>query len=234
MTEKIFCPASLAVAAALQPAWCAPPLATDDASTLPPGACQFEIEQRQFHSRVERDMVPVCNVWFDMEIGIGHQRVAPTAAPRADSIVFQFKKVLVPADVSGWSFGLAAATIRATGGESGTRQHYLNALATRQFENTAMHLNLGVVADKEADAGTRKHRLSWGIAVEQDTSDRWTLVGEVFGQLGLPETIQLGLRWWAVPKLMQFTTSLGAQRGAGRDGRWVSFGVRFETGGSIF
>ena len=95
-------------------------------------------------------------------------------------------------------------------------------------------MNLGVVADKEADAEVRRNRLSWAIAAEHEANDRSTIVGEVFGQRGVPATAQLGMRWWAVPKHVQFTTSLGAQRGAGRDGRWLSFGVRFETGDSIF
>jgi hypothetical protein len=207
---------------------------TDDAATLAPGACQFEIEQRQFRQRVERDLVPVCNLWFDTEFGIGHQRVMPDARPRADSIVYQFKKVLVPASAGGWALGVAAATVRASGGESGIRQNIVNALASRQFGATALHLNIGNVSDHEAAPGARKNRLSWNLGAEHEVATRWTIVGEVFGQRGLAETMQLGLRWWAVPRHVQFTTSLGIQRGEGRDGRWLSFGVRFETGDSIF
>lgn len=44
----------------------------------------------------------------------------------------------------------------------------------------------------------------------------------------------MGLRWWAVPNYVQFTASIGSQRGLGREGRWMSFGVRFETAHSIY
>lgn len=235
-TTRVFSTHAIAVVAlaAMTSASSAPPIATDDASTLSPGMCQLETEQRRFRNRVEQDIVPACNLWFDAEIGIGHQRVAPDAAPRAESVVYQFKKVLVPAEANEWAFGIAAATVRASGGESGTRQNVVNALASRQFGETALHLNFGNVSDREAAPGTRRNRLSWGIAVETEASARWTLVGEALGQRGLPVAAQVGLRWWVVPKYVQFTTSLGAQRGEGRDGCWVSFGVRFEAGDAFF
>lgn len=97
-----------------------------------------------------------------------------------------------------------------------------------------MHLNLGNVSDREAAPGTRRNRFSWGIAAETEASGRWTIVGELYGQRGLPETAQVGLRWWAVPKYVQFITSVGAQRGQGRDGRWLGLGIRFETAEAIF
>lgn len=212
----------------------APPLTTDDASTLSPGMCQLEAETRRFRHRDETDIVPACNFLFDAEIGIGKLRVSPDAGPRADSVVFQFKKVFSPKDAPDWSFGIGAATIRATGDQSGTRQNLINALVSRQIGDTMLHLNLGNVTDHEATPGTRRSRLFWGLAAERDVSERWTVLGEMYGQKGLPETAQAGLRWWAVPKYVQLTSSAGAQRGQGREGRWVSFGVRLETGDSLF
>ena len=233
-TTKVLLITTVSLVAAASPAWSAPPLTTDDAGTLAPGTCQLEIEQRRFGSRVERDIVPVCNIWFDAEFGIGHQRVAPVAAPRADSIVYQFKKVFLAGDVSDWAFAAAAATVRAMGNASGTRQNFVNAIASRQIGDNTLHFNIGVLSDRETPPGMRRNRLTWAIAAENDTIERWTFVGEVFGQRAMPATAQIGLRWWALPKYVQFTTSLGAQRGAGRDGRWLSFGVRFETGDAIF
>ena len=217
-------------------AWCAPPLTTDDASTLSPGMCQFEIEQRQFRNRLERDIVPTCNFVFDAEVGVGHLHVGPKEGARADSVVYQFKKVFIPASENGWAFGINGATVHSvnTGEQSGTRQHYLSALFSRQFGGSVLHANLGGVADPGAVPGTRRNRMTWGFAAEHEATPRWTLLGEVYGQHGQPETAQVGLRWWALPKYIQFTSSVAAQRGAGRDGRWVSFGIRFETGDSIF
>ena len=63
---------------------------------------------------------------------------------------------------------------------------------------------------------------------------RWTAFAEASGQKGLPEAVQVGLRGWALPNIMQFTTSIGALREMGQDGRWLSVGVRFETAVSIF
>ncbi len=97
-----------------------------------------------------------------------------------------------------------------------------------------MHLNAGWIHDREAGNEVRRDCFTWAAAIESDVSARWTVVAEAFGQQGLPEAAQMGLRWWAVPRQVQFTTSVGALRGQGQDGRWISFGVRFETAGSIF
>lgn len=224
------------LATATTSVWCAPPLATDDASTLLPGMCQFEIEQRRFRTRVERDIVPVCNFWLDTEMGIGHQRVEANDAPGADSVVIQFKKIFALTEQGEWAVGIGAATVRAVNSvaQSGVRQNYVNALITRQVDATALHANLGIVLDREAEPGMRRNRLTWAVATEHEASSRWTLVAEVFGQRGVPETVQLGMRWWAIPKYVQFTTSLGVQRAQGRDGRWFSIGIRFETGDPVF
>ena len=117
--------------------------------------------------------------------------------------------------------------------QSGARQHYFNVLLSRQLGATALHVNLGAIVDREADPGMRRNRLTWALAAEHEATPRWILVAEVIGHRGQPETAQLGMRWWALPKYIQFMTSLGSQRGMGRDGRWMSFGIRFETGESV-
>lgn len=180
--------------------------------------------------------MPTCNFLFDAEIGVGHLHVAPKDGPRADSVVYQFKKVFAPADANEWAIGINGATVRAvnTREQSGTQQHYLNVLLSWQFGATLLHANIGGVADRQAVPGTRRNRLTCALAAEHEATPRWTLLGEVFGQRGKPETAQIGLRWWAIPKYIQLTSSLGSLRGAGRDGRWVSFGIRFETCDSIF
>jgi hypothetical protein len=212
----------------------APPLATEDASTLGAGECQFETEHRQFRHRLEQDIGPACDLFFNIEFGISYQRVAPKEGSRADSIAWQFKKVLAASADADWAFGIAAATVQARGGESGTRQNLVNALASRKMGNTHLHLNAGIVSDRKSEPGARKSRLSWAIAAEHEATDRWTVVAEAFGQRGIAATAQIGARWWPVPKHVQFTTSFGAQRWEGRGGRWASVGVRFETGKSIF
>ena len=211
--------------------WCAPLLATDDATTLLPGMCQLELEQRRFGNRVERDVVPVCNLWFDTEMGIGHQRVAPAAAARADSVVVQMKKVFALDAAGDWSVGVGAASVRAVNSpeQSGIRQNYLTAVMTRQVGATALHANLGLVFDREADVDMRRTRPTWAIAVEHESTTRWTVVAELFGQRGVPNSAQFGLRWWTIPKYVQLTTSLGTQRSMGSDGRWISIGIRFES-----
>ena len=214
-----------------------PPLTTDDASTLDPGACQVETERRRFNRRTELDIVPACNFFGDTELSIGKLRVVAEGAPRIDSVMYSIKKVLIAGGEAGWSAGFNAAIIRAAGKASGTRQNLLTAIFTRPLDangDTMMHVNVGWVNDREAASGTRRNRGAWGAAVESNVSARWTVVAEAFGQQGQPQAAQLGLRWWAVPKYLQLTTSVGAQRGLGREGRWMSLGVHLETAGSLY
>ena len=215
----------------------APPITTDDASTLDPGACQFEVERRRFKSQAELDVVAACNLIGNTEFAIGKLRVTADGDPRADSVVVSIKRVLHAGTDGGWSAGFNAASVRATGNASGTRQNLVTAIFSRPIDatgDTLLHINGGWVNDREADADTRRNRFAWAAAVESNVSSRWTVVGEVFGQQSQPASAQVGLRWWAVPNHVQFTTSVGGQRGMGRDGRWISLGIRFESGGPLF
>jgi hypothetical protein len=234
VTRLCFAAASIGFSFA---ALASPPLNTDDAGTLDPGNCQFEIERRRFNRLTELDIVPTCNLFADMELAIGGLRANADGEARVDGVMFSIKKVLMAGGDSGWSAGFNASTIRASGNSFSTRQNQVTALFTRPLDadtNTAVHLNAGWIHDREAGNEARRDRFTWAVAVESDVSARWTVVAEVFGQQGLPEAAQVGLRWWAVPGHVQFTTSIGTLRGLGQDGRWTSFGVRFETARSIF
>ncbi len=211
-----------------------PPLLTDDAATLAPGECQLETEYRRFDRRNEFDIMPACNFIGDAELAVGTSSIRAKEGPHANRVTAGLKKVLIAGEGSAWSAGVSAATILATGKTSHPPQHAMTALFTRTIDVGTLHLNAGWASDRAADAGARKHRSTWGVAIERDVTSRWTLVGEAFGQRGLPETAQLGVRWWMVPKAVQLTASMATQRGLGREGRWASFGVRFESGGPLF
>lgn len=90
---------------------------------------------------------------------------------------------------------------------------------SRQVGTTTLHANLGVVFDREADADMRRTRQTWTIAVEHEARSRWTVVAELFGQRGVRQSAQFGFRWWAIPKHVQLTMSLGTQRSMGSAGR---------------
>lgn len=98
----------------------------------------------------------------------------------------------------------------------------------RQMGATALHANLGVIFDREADGDTQRTKPTCAIAVEHEVSPRWMVVAALFGQRGDRQSVQCGLRWWAVPKYLQLTTSLGTQRSMGSDGCRMSSGMRFE------
>jgi hypothetical protein len=73
----------------------APPMATEDASTLDPTACQLEFERRTFRQVRETDLSVACNLMFDAELGATAQRVCEDSFGRRDYLAVQFKKVLL-------------------------------------------------------------------------------------------------------------------------------------------
>jgi hypothetical protein len=207
----------------------APPLLTDDASTLAPGHCQLEIERRAFQRRVEFDVVPACNAFWDAEVALGLLQTNPDHEARLRQAVLQFKKVLAtmgPED-DAWAAGFAVSAVRNSGGQR-TGQDSLMALFTRTIGPLALHANAGLAHDRSSNAGAERRHWIAATAFEADVTPQWTLVGEVFKQQGISTILQAGARRWVVKDTVQLTGSIGAQRGAGREGRWFSLGVRFE------
>jgi hypothetical protein len=201
----------------------APPLVTEDAGTLAPGACQLEFEQRSFRKSTERDVLPSCNLLFNTEIQLAylHRRIDEAASEKR--WLLQVKKTLWESEKDGLALGLAVGTIKRSG--AAERQDYLTLPLTGTVDSTTWSLNLGTLRNSEE----RKWKATWAGAVEHDLTEKLTLVGEVFGARGESATTQTGLRYWVVAKKVQLTASLGQQRDAGRDGRWTSIGIRFET-----
>ncbi len=69
-----------------------PPLVTDDASTLDPGACQIEFESRRFKRLTEIDVVPACNLFADTELAIGGCARKPMARRASMASCFRSRK----------------------------------------------------------------------------------------------------------------------------------------------
>ncbi len=201
----------------------APPLVTEDAGTLAPGACQIEFEQRTFKRSTERDVLPACNLLFnsEMQLGFLHSRI--DEAPSEKRWLFQVKKTLWESEKDGVALGIAAGTIKRNGASE--RENYVTLPLTGVVDSTTWSLNLGTLRNSEE----RKWKTTWAGAVEHDLTEKVTLVGEVFGTRGEPSTAQAGLRYWLVAKKLQLTASFGKQRDSGSDGRWTSIGIRFET-----
>ncbi len=209
------------------PAMAAPPLVTEDAGTLAPGACQLEIEQRNFRRSTERDVLPACNFLFNSEMQLGFLQARPDDAATEKRWLFQVKKTLWESEPEGLALGVALGTIRLRGNadRSAERDNYVTLPLTGTVDKTTWSLNAG--GTRNSAEGKWKRFLA--AAVEHDLTDRLTLVGEVFGTRGEPTTAQIGGRYWIVSKKVQLTASVGQERNGGREGRWTSLGIRFET-----
>lgn len=208
------------------PALAAPPLVTEDAGTLEPGACQLEIEQRNFRRGTERDVLPACNLLFNSEMQLGFLHARPDDAATEKRWLFQVKKTLWESEPAGLALGIALGTIRLKGNadRAAERDNYVTLPLTGTVDKTTWSLNAG--GARNSAEGKWKRFLAAGV--EHDLTDRVTLVGEVFGTRGEPTTAQVGGRYWIVSKKVQLTASVGQERNGGRDGRWTSLGIRFE------
>ncbi|MBL8518427.1 MAG: hypothetical protein JNM76_15810 [Betaproteobacteria bacterium] len=208
------------------PVLAAPPLVTEDAGTLAPGACQLEIEQRNFRRSTERDVLPACNLLFNSEMQLGFLHARPDDSPTEKRWLFQVKKTLWESEPEGLALGIALGTIRLKGSaeRAAERDNFVTVPLTGTVDKTTWSVNAG--GTRNSAEGKWKRFLA--AAIEHDLNDRVTLVGEVFGTKGEPTAAQIGGRYWIVNKKVQLTASIGQERNGGRDGRWTSFGIRFE------
>lgn len=211
-----------ALACVVTPALAAPPLVTEDAGTLSPGACQLEFEQRTFRQKTERDVLPACNLLFNSEMQLGFLHARPDDAPTEKRWLFQVKKTLWESEPEGLALGIALGTIKLQG--SSERDNYVTLPLSGTAGKTTWSLNLGGIRNSTE----AKWQRFLAAALEHDLTDRITLVGEVFGTGGQPTTAQIGGRYWIVNKKVQLTASVGQERNGGREGRWTSLGIRLE------
>jgi hypothetical protein len=206
------------------------PLATDDASILDKGVCQFESWHRWSHAGGHVGwLVPACSVTEHLELRVGGARYRDADVGGHSLFLMQAKAIFHRDPDDRFSIGGVAALQRDGGHEARSSAYHDGVAVVLMTFNAPdamlrVHVNAGVVYRRdEFTTG------AWGIAAEYDMRDDWTVFGELFrDEPGRPK-FQLGARHVLVTDRVELFASGGDSLDSGRNGWFAKFGVRFQT-----
>jgi hypothetical protein len=224
----------LLAAIVARPAWSARPLITDDARIAEARSCQLETWVRLNRTSHEMWALPACNLTgnFELTAGGGYAFDLPTG--NTADYVLQGKTILREATAEqtgvGLAFGLVAhPDINPGPNQLGNTYAYLPVSVPIVGERWMVHVNLGWRRDR----ASQRNNATWGVATEAFLVPSLSLVAEAFGNTRDNVFWQTGFRYFIVLRRVQLDATIGAQHNEGREGRWISIGLRI-TAGQLF
>ena len=205
------------------------PLATDDASIVEKGVCQFESWHRwEDNGGHEGWGVPACSVHDALELGIGGASYRNEERGKHAKLLLQAKSVFWRDPGERWSVGAVAIAVRDYGRDEHSGFHELAALGLLSFnhpnDTTRVHVNAGAVKSR-GEFST----FAWGTAIEYDFAESWTLLGEVYRDSPGRPFYQAGIRFTLVQDRVELFASGGDRIGGARGEWFAKFGVRFQS-----
>lgn len=175
-------------------------------------------------------LVPACNFGAGIEWQAGVARGHESGRSMLAETYAQAKMVFPGADDSPWNVGLVAGVIRRPGDprHNGWDNPYVLAPISFAPPDTgnAFHANIGWRHDR----GDRRHLTLWGVAAEIGAGERFTLLGEAFGENSGRPFLRLGARYAAIKDRLDIDLSVVTRPGGTREERLVSLGVTWLSG----
>jgi hypothetical protein len=212
------------------PAFAGRPLTTEDASVLEDKACQVEAWVDRSRVATRAWLVPACNFGAGIEWQVGGARTHEEGRARFSEAYAQAKTVLPNAEGSPWSAGLVLGVIRRpleTGHNGWDNPYVLVPLTFAPADAAyAVHANIGWLQHRAEN----RNMTVWGIAAEANAGERFTLLGEVFGENTQRPFLRVGGRYRAIKGHLEFDLTLVTRPGGTREERFVSLGVTWQTG----
>ena len=211
----------------MKPAFSARPFVTDDARLTLAHSCQLESWSRVYSSSTELWALPACNPTGNLEFTLGAGRALLNDYATND-YVFQVKTLFKEMAPGGVGWGLALGKIAHPGINPGpnllgNQYIYLPISFLNQNSSRAIHLNIGALRYD----GAGQTRGTWGLGLEQQTTERLHLIAETFGDPRSQPYFQAGVRYFVIKDLLQIDLTLGGQHDGPTSGRWISFGLRY-------
>jgi hypothetical protein len=220
---KIFSLCLLGIALAASAAHAARPMITDDARLTDAGACQVESWAHLHRDLQEYWALPACNPGGNFELTAGGALAYADGRAQSGAVLIQGKTLFKPLETNGFGIGLAAGYSTTPGeGQSGSTYFYIPASLSLADDRLFVHINLGNMRERE----TEEHRLTWGVGLEAQASERLFVIGESYGQDKGSAFFQGGVRYWVVPGHVQIDTTYGSRLGQIYEERWISIGLR--------
>lgn len=204
------------------------PLATDDAAIVAARTCQLEAWAESSHADREYWAQPACNFTGDLELTIGGAITEPPPGGRSGAAALQAKSTVLPRGDGSVAFGVSAGAMRdmsAPHGHSAFQTYYAKALASWYPRgDTEVDFNAGAANVY----GTGTFALS-GVAVQYAVVPRLQLLAETYRDAPGRGKYQAGLRFAAVPNVLEAYASYGARLGRGAEDWSVTVGIRAQS-----
>jgi hypothetical protein len=202
---------------------------TDDAALVDLRACQFEAWLGQTASWI----LPACRPIRGLELTAGIGYLAVDGEASAEYVV-QAKTVFRELAPGGLGIGLVAGAgidplTQVTGGRVAGLFAYVPASLSLAAERLILHGNLGWHFERDdhghphgEDEG--HHALTWAGRADLVLSDRFVLIGELFGEDRIRPEYQVGLRSTLLPDRVVVDLSYGGHTASGFAGAGWALG----------
>jgi hypothetical protein len=206
---------------------------TDDATLTELGACQLE----GWHGEVTSWILPACRFVGNLELSVGVGFVGHGDGRRTEYVV-QGKYLLRELTSDGFGIGLVAGIgydplSQVAGGVEGVFAYVPVSLSLRD-DRVVLHGNLGwhVELDEHTHDGVvhgaAHHALIWAARADlllPVVGERFTLIGELFGEDGLRPEYQVGVRSELVAERLLMDVSWGGHTQGGLRGAGWTIGL---------
>jgi hypothetical protein len=204
---------------------------TDDATLVEFRACQFEAWLGQVASWI----LPACQPIRGLELTAGIGYLDADGEAGAEYAV-QAKTVFRELAPGGLGIGLVAGAgidplTQVTGGQVAGLFAYLPASLSLAADRLILHGNLGWHFERYGQEhdhpdgdGEGRHALTWAGRADLALSDRFTLIGELFGEDRIRPEYQVGLRSTLLPDRVLVDLSYGGHTAGGLAGAGWALG----------
>ncbi|MDQ3606314.1 MAG: hypothetical protein M3418_09060 [Gemmatimonadota bacterium] len=205
---------------------------TDDATVTAHRACQLE----GWYGEAASWVLPACRFFRPLEITAGVGFVADEDGGRAAEYVLQGKTLFRELQPNGYGVGLVMGIgvdplAQATGRRIEGVYAFLPLSLSLAGDRLLLHLNPGWHFERDAhDHGGRvqdaaHHAFTWAFRGDLVLTERFTLIGELFGEDRLRPEYQLGLRTILLPEYLLADLSYGGHSAAGVAGAGWAVGL---------
>ena len=220
---------ALLLALASFPAMAGRPLTTEDASVLDDRRCQLEAWVDRFRHASDAWFVPACNFGAGLEWQFGVAHSFERGESFTSQSYFQVKGLAKPLDADsrwgvGWVLGVTRDPLREA--HRGWQDPYVIVPASLAVGEALVHANLGWLRDR----GRRRDVAIWGAAIEVPGPMQLTWVAEAFGEGSGKPFLRAGARATLVPGVLDVDLTVVGRPGGGREERYISLGVFWQSG----
>ncbi len=217
------------------PALAGRPLATEDANTLDDGACQLESwVNRTRANTTETFAVPAC-AFLGIEAQLGTLWRHEAGDTRLSGQFFQMKHAFRKVSEGEWGIGLVAGLTRHRVRESQTDWGDPYVIVPFSFgigedkdSRWLVHLNVGNSRNREE----ARNITLWGVAFEKPVTERFTVLGEVYGENASHPFYRAGGRYTVIPDHLSIDLTYVGRSGGSTEDRLWSLGFHLE--GDLF